>query len=198
MAAFALFAQGRLPARDATCAGTGTEAEGQAEVSVHPGSPLAPATLVPLGLMAPGVVGNMASSAPAAHSFQQGCPSCHGLPTWHHLCQAVQPPVGLEGVSAAGCLGSADGPATQPWEMVSMVGASWEEWFPVQRMEEASCLPQGDNDQPGWQKESAQGSRLMVKTGHLLLLFLLTWELPEMGPPCSSVPAGVNWIWRSC
>lgn len=35
----------------------------------------------------------------------------------------------------------------------------------------------------------------MVKTDPLLLLSLLTWELTEMGPPCSSVPAGVNWIW---
>lgn len=64
--------------------------------------------------------------------------------------------------------------------------------------EEASCFPQGDSDQPGWQKESTQGSRLVAKTDHLLLLFLLTCELPETGPPCSSVPAGVNWIWRSC
>lgn len=113
MAAFALFAQGMPPARDAACAGAGTEGEGQAEVSVHPGSPLAPTTLVPFGLMAPGVAGNVASSASAAHSLQQGCPSCRGLPTWHRLCQAVQQPVGLEGVSTTGSLGSAEAPDTQ-------------------------------------------------------------------------------------
>lgn len=28
----------------------------------------------------------------------------------------------------------------------------------------------------------------MVKTGLLLLLVLLSWELPEMGPPCSKCP----------
>lgn len=158
MAAFALFARegcqpGMLHVQEQAQRLKGKE-QAEAEVSVHPGSPSAPATLVPFGLMAPGVAGYIASSVPAAHSLQQGCPSCRGLPTWHGLCQAVQQPVGLEGVSAAGCLGSAEAPATQLcpgrgsawWVHDGKSGSQCRGW------EEASCLPQGDSDQPGWQK----------------------------------------------
>lgn len=89
-------------------------------LSVHLVSPLAPATMVPYGLQE--LLGTLqGSSDPAAHSLQQGCPTCHGLPTWHRLCQAIQQPVELEGVSAARCRGPSH-PAL-PWEGASMVGA---------------------------------------------------------------------------
>lgn len=102
MAAIALFAQ----PGDAGSAGTGTEAEGQAEVSVHPVSPLAPATLVPFGLL----MGSRScrecckTAQPLLHipSSRDApaimvCP--HGI-----ACARLSSSLGLEGVSPAGCL----------------------------------------------------------------------------------------------
>lgn len=198
MATIALFAQ----PGDAGSAGTGTEAEGQAEVSVHPVSPLAPATLVPFGLL----MGSRScwecckTAQPLLHipSSRDApaimvCP--HGI-----ACARLSSSLWLEGVSAAGCLAvqrpqplsSALGGGQQGGCVMVKSGSQCRGW------KEASCLLQDYSGQPGWEKESAQGSRLMVKTGPLLLYFLLIWELPKIGPPCSSVPAGINWILMSC
>lgn len=197
MAAFALFAQGGLPARGSGCAGTGTEAAGQAEVSVHPVSPLAPATLVPFGLMSFKSCWEHCKTAQTLLPIpsSRDAPAVRACP---HGIACARPSSRLCGWKVSQQPDAQD-PATQlcpgrgpAWVQDGKSGSQCRGW------EEASCLPQGDSGQPEWEKGSAQGSRLMVKTGPLLLHFLLTWELPEMGPPCSSVPPGVNWIWRSC
>lgn len=181
---------------DAGCAGTGTEAEGQAEVSVHPVSPLAPATLVPFGLMGSRSCWECCETAQPLLPI----PSSRDAPA-----VMVSPYVpGYPAACGAGrCLNSpvscsAEAPGTHlcPGRESAQWVHDGKSVSQCRGWEEASCLPWHDSGQPGWEEESAQGSR-SISTGPLLLHFLLTWELPEMGPPCSSVPAGVNWIWRS-
>lgn len=132
---------------DAGCAGTGTEAEGQTEVSVHPVSPSAPATLVPFGLRGSRSCWECWESAqpllpfPSSRDIPAVMVSLHGI-----VC--ARPSNSLWGwkVSQQPVSCSAEAPATQLcpgrgpalWVHDGKSGSQCRGWV------EASCLPRGD------------------------------------------------------